>query len=137
MLHEVEWLFPAKPDRDHPAMPRLVTIGRIEAEVERDGKTTQSTRYYLSSAHLTAERLGQAVRTHWRIENGVHWVLDTAFDEDRARNRKDHGAENLAVIRKLALNVLRRASPDISIRRKRKRSGWSDGFARSIIGQMR
>ena len=64
-------------------------------------------------------------------------MLDVDFDEDRARNRKDHGPENLAIIRKLALNVLRRARPDISIRRKRKRSGWSDAFARTIIGQMR
>jgi hypothetical protein len=64
-------------------------------------------------------------------------VLDTAFDEDRARNRKDHGAQNLSIIRKLALNVLKSARPDISIRRKRKRGGWSDAFARSVLGQMR
>jgi hypothetical protein len=60
-----------------------------------------------------------AVRAHWRIENCVHWVLDGGFDEDRARNRKDHGPENLTILRKLALNVLRLARPDISIRRKR------------------
>lgn len=89
----------------------------------------------ISSAALTPERFAATVRAHWTIENGGHWVLDTVFDEDRARNRKDHGAENLAVIRKLALNVLKRARPDMSIRRKR--SGWSDAFARSFIGQMR
>ncbi|MEN3164188.1 ISAs1 family transposase, partial [Tistrella mobilis] len=66
-----------------------------------------------------------------------HWVLDTTFREDEARARKDHGPENLAIIRKLALNVLKTARPSISIRRKRKRSGWSDAFARSVIGQMR
>src|SRR4051794_30222951 len=60
-----------------------------------------------------------------------------SFDEDRARNRSDHGPENLAILRRLALNVLRSARPDISIRRKRKRSGWSDEFARSVLGQMR
>lgn len=59
------------------------------------------------------------------------------FDEDRARSRKDHAPENLATLRKLALNVLKRARPGISIRRKRKRSGWSDAFAQSIIGQVR
>ena len=69
--------------------------------------------------------------------HGVHWVLDTAFGEDRARLRKDRGAESLAIIRKLALNALKCARPDISIRRKRKRSGWSDAFARSILGQVR
>lgn len=118
-------------------MPGLAAIAMVEAEVERDGKTTTSRRYYLSSAALAPERFAAAVRAHWTIENGAHWVLDTVFDEDRARNRKDHGAENLAVIRKLALNVLKRARRDISIRRTRKRSGWSDAFARSIIGQMR
>jgi hypothetical protein len=60
-----------------------------------------------------------------------------AFDEDRSRARKDHAAKNLAIIRKLALNILKTARPDISIRRKRKRSGWSEAFARTIIGQMR
>lgn len=133
----VAWLVS---DRRHPGeavMPGLASIAMVEAEVERDGRITRSHRFYLASAHLTPERFAAAVRAHWGIENGVHWVLDTVFDEDRARNRKDHGAENLAVIRKLALNALKRARPDISIRRKRKRSGWSDAFARSIIGQMR
>ena len=63
-------------------------------------------------------------------------VGDVTVDADRARNRKDHGPENLGFLSKLALNVLKRARPDISIRRKRKRSGWSDAFARSILGQM-
>ena len=59
------------------------------------------------------------------------------FDEDRARNRKDNGPENLAILRKLALNMLKRSRPEISVRRKRKRSGWSNDFARTILGQMR
>lgn len=134
--HAVGWLFSDRRYPDEPQMPGLATLAMVQCEVERDGKTLRSTRYYLSSARLSAERFAAAVRAHWAIENGVHWVLDTAFDEDRARTRKDHGAENLAIIRKLALNVLKRARPDISIRRKRKRSGWSDPFARSILGQM-
>lgn len=137
VIHEVDWLFAGKPDRDHPAMPGLSTIGRVEAEVTRDGRTSRSVRYYLSSARLSAQAFARAVRAHWAIENGLHWVLDMAFDEDRARARKDHAAENLAIIRKLALNVLKTARPDISIRRKRKRSGWSDEFARTVIAQMR
>jgi len=59
------------------------------------------------------------------------------FDEDRTRTRKDHAPENLATLRKLALNILKRARPGISIRRKRKRSGWSNDFAKSVLGQMR
>jgi predicted transposase YbfD/YdcC len=136
VIHDVDWLFPIG-DPDRPAMPALSTIAKVEAIVERNGKTCRSCRYYLSSARLSAEAFAKAVRAHWSIENGLHWVLDVTFDEDRARNRKDHGAENLAILRKLALNVLKRARPEISIRRKRKRSGWSDAFARSVIGQMR
>ena len=135
--HEVDWLFSARRYSGEPAMPGLATIAAVESTVERGGRTTRSVRYYLSSAELSAARFAQLVRGHWHIENGVHWVLDTTFDEDRARNRKDHGPENLAIIRKLALNVLKRARPDISIRRKRKRSGWSDAFARTVLGQMR
>jgi predicted transposase YbfD/YdcC len=93
-------------------------------------------RYYLSSTPLMPERFAHAVHALWSIDNGVHWVLATAFDEDRVRTRTDHGAENLAIIGKLTLDAPTRARPDIFIRRKRQRCGWSDAFARSIIGQM-
>lgn len=135
--HDVGWLFSDRRYPDEPAMPELAMIAMVEAEVERDGRTSRSRRYYLSSAPLGPQAFAEAARAHWGIANGVHWVLDTAFDEDRVRNRKDHGPENLAILRKLALNVLRTARPGISIRRKRKRSGWSDEFARTVIGQMR
>jgi predicted transposase YbfD/YdcC len=137
VTQSVDWLFSDRRYVGEPAMPGLASLAMVEASVERGGTTTRAVRYYLSSAHLTPERFAQAVRAHWGIENSLHWVLDTTFDEDRARNRKDHGPANLAIIRKLALNVLRTARSKISIRRKRKRSGWSDAFARSIIGQMR
>ena len=135
--HDVAWLVSDRRFPGEALMPQLAAIAMVEATVERDGRTTTSRRYYLSSAKLSVEAFARAVRTHWSIENGVHWVLDVTFDEDRARNRKDHGPENLAILRKLALNVLKRSRPDISIRRKRKRCGWSDAFARSVIGQMR
>lgn len=137
VTQRVDWLFSDRRYAGEPAMPGLASLAMVTSTVEREGKTTTATRYYLSSARLTPERFAEAVRAHWSIENSLHWVLDTAFDEDRARTRKDHGAQNLAIIRKLALNVLKNARPDLSIRRKRNRAGWSDAFARSIIGQMR
>lgn len=137
VTHNTDWLVSDRHYPGEPRMPALATLAKVDAIIARDGGTTRSTRYYLSSAKLTAEAFAKAVRAHWAIENSLHWVLDMTFDEDRARNRKDHGAENLAVIRKLALNVLRAARPKISINRKRKRSGWSDDFARTVIGQMR
>lgn len=135
--HDVAWLFSHRRYPDEPALPGLACLAMVEAEVEHAGRTTLARRYYLSSAPLSAERFAAAARAHWRIETSLHWVLDVTFDEDRARNRADHGPENLAILRKLALNLLRTARPDISIRRKRKRSGWSDDFARTVLGQMR
>ncbi len=137
VCHDVAWLFSDRRYPDEPALPGLATLAMVEATTERDGRISTVRRYYVSSAALTAAGFADAVRAHWRIENALHWVLDTTFDEDRARNRRDHGPENLAILRKLALNVLRAARPGISIRRKRKRSGWSDDFARSVLGQMR
>jgi predicted transposase YbfD/YdcC len=135
--HSPGWMLP---DRHYPGeavLPGLAMIGMVEATVTRDRRTSTLRRFYLASARMDAVRFAAAVRAHWRIENSLHWVLDVGFDEDRARNRRDNGPENLTTLRKLALNVLRSARPDISIRRKRKRSAWSDEFARSILGQMR
>ena len=128
---DIAWL-----QEDHN-WPGLKAIGKIIASREIDRRTSSDTRYYLLSTPLTPESFNAAVRTHWGVENQLHWRLDVIMDEDQARNRKDHGPENLAILRKLACNVLRTARPGISIRRKRKRSGWSDDFARSVIGQMR
>lgn len=136
--HDLSWLTgPRSACADPALLPGLACLGMIEATVTRNGKTTTTRHYHLSSRPLSAEAYLAAARAHWSIENGLHWVLDMSFDEDRARGRKDNAPENLATLRKLALNLLRTARPDISIRRKRKRSGWSDPFARSILGQMR
>ncbi len=126
VTQSVSWLFSDRRHAGEPAMPALATLARVEAIVERGGTTTRATRYHVSSTTLTPERFAHAVRAHWAIENRLHWVLDATFDEDRARNRKDHGPANLAILRNLALNVLRTTRPKISIKRKCKRAGWSD-----------
>lgn len=136
--HDLSWLRGPRRAAGLPELlPGLASLAMVESEVTRNGRTTRTRRYYLASAPLSAERFAHAVRAHWRIENTLHWVLDETFDEDKARNRAGNGPENLAVLRKLALNLLRRARPGISIRRKRKRCGWSNEFARSVLGQMR
>jgi predicted transposase YbfD/YdcC len=136
--HDLDWLRGPKAACTEPALlPDMACLGMIEAIVEQRGKTTITRHYHVSSRPLSAKDYLTAARAHWSVENGLHWVLDVTFDEDRARNRKDHGPENLATLRKLALNILNRARPDISVRRKRKRAGWSNDFARSILGQMR
>lgn len=137
--HDLAWLRGPKTacQEQRLLLPGLACLGMIESTVTRDGATRTTRHYHLSSRPLAAEAYLAAARSHWSIENGLHWVLDMTFDEDRARSRKDHAPENLATLRKLALNMLKRARPGISIRRKRKRSGWSDDFARSVLGQMR
>lgn len=134
VTHSVDWLFGDSAEPGAPGMPGLASLACVEAARD-DG--TPSTRYYLSSAPLTPQCFANAVRSHWAIENSLHWVLDVTFDEDAARNRADKGPENLAILRRLTLNLLRTARPKLPISRKRKRSGWSDAFARSLIGQMR
>lgn len=134
VTHSVDWLFGDRAEPGAPRMPGLVTLACVEARRD-DGPPT--TRYYLASTRLTPERFARAARAHWAIENSLHWVLDVTFDEDAARNRADNGPENLAILRRLTLNLLRTARPKLPISRKRKRAGWSDDFARSIIGQMR
>ena len=134
VTHCVDWLFGDRAELGAPRMPGLATLACVEATRD-DGPP--STRYYLSSARLTPRAFARAVRSHWAIENSLHWVLDVTFDEDAARNRADNGPENLAILRRLTLNLLRTARPKLGVSRKRKRSGWSDDFARTIVGQMR
>lgn len=134
VTHVVDWLFGDRSEPGAPVMPGLATLACVEATRD-DG--TPSTRYYISSARLSPRALAKAVRSHWAIENSLHWVLDVTFDEDAARNRADNGPENLAILRRLTLNLLRTARPKLGVSRKRKRAGWSDDFAKTIIGQMR
>jgi len=138
VTHSTGWLFSDRRYAGEPHLPGLATLACVEAtRTDADGHTSRATRYYLSSARLSPEAFARAVRAHWAIEDALHWVLDVTFDEDRARNRRDNGLENLAILRRLTLNLLNKARPKMSIARKRKRSGWSDAFARTIIGQMR
>ena len=81
------------------------------------------TRYYISSAALTAEAAAQAVRGHWGIENRLHWVLDVVFKEDQSRLRTGHGAKNMAVVRHFAINLVRAAKDKKSIKLRRKLAG--------------
>ena len=118
--------------------PGLQAIARIEALRQQSGKPAETqTRYYVLSKAFPAERVLQVVRSHWGIENQLHWVLDVVFDEDAARNRKGSGPQNLAILRKLALNLLRSDQSKGSIRRKVKRAGWDNHFLISILSQMR
>lgn len=131
--HETGWLSGDRRYPDEPRFPGLRSIARVEAEVEKSGETTRATRYYLSSAPLTPERLAQAVRGHWGIENSLHWVLDVVFKEDQSRLRKGHGARNMAVVRHFAINAVRLAKGKRSIKTTRKLAGWDTDVLAGIL----
>lgn len=85
---------------------KLKSVGLVESVRTIDGKTTVETRYYISSLPIDAKLFGQSVRSHWGIENSLHWVLDVALNEDDCRIRKDNAPENFAIMRRLAVNLL-------------------------------
>lgn len=123
------WLNP------HGAWPGLRSIAKVEGQ-RRIGETCAThTRYYLSSLPGNAQAIAQAVRGHWGIENQVHWVLDMAFREDASRARVGHAAANLALLRKLVLNLLR-ADPSrkVGVKASRLKAGWDDGYLLSVLG---
>ncbi len=125
VVREIGWL---SGDRRFPGelrLPGVACIVRVQACIERSGKTCGETRYYMSSAALDAERAGQAVRSHWAIENRLHWVLDVTFNDDQSRLRKSFGVRNMAVVRHFALNLMRSANDTKSIKLRRKMAGWT------------
>ena len=119
--------------------PGVVAIGRVTSRRQLQGNRAEPpvVRYYLLSKSMSAKRLLQVTRHHWAIENQLHWVLDVHFDEDGNRARKDNAPENLAILRRLALNVLQSHPVAKSIRRKIKRAGWDDSFLLAMLGHMR
>jgi predicted transposase YbfD/YdcC len=112
----------------------LQSIAMVQAERRLGDETTVTRRYFISSLQSDAEQLLHAVRTHWGIENKVHWVLDIAFREDDCRIRKGNGAENFAVLRHIALNLLRReTSAKCSLKGKRKKAAWDEQYLLKVL----
>jgi predicted transposase YbfD/YdcC len=112
----------------------LQTIGMVESVRTGNGKTTVETRYYISSLTNNAQILGQSVRSHWGIENPLHWVLDVAFHEDNSRIRKDNAPENFAILRHIALNLLNQEkSLKTGIKNKRFKAGWDNEYLAKVL----
>ena len=112
----------------------LTSVGIVESERHIDGKVTTEQRCFISSLNSDAKRFGKAVRGHWSIENDLHWSLDVSFNEDQSRVRKGQGAENLAVIRHIALSLLKQeTSAKIGIRNKRLKVASDEEYMLKVL----
>ena len=94
-------------------------------------------RYFLLSRYMPAKKVLQVLRSHWGIENRLHWVLDVVMAEDANRARKDNAPENLAILRRLALNIIRNHPAKTSLQEKIKRAGWENTFLLDVLSHMR
>ena len=116
----------------------LILLSLVPASAKRElgEKVTKETRYFISSLSATnPKKIEHAVRAHWAIENNLHWVLDIAFDEDANRARKGYSVANLAVIRHIALNLIKaEKTVKVGIKTKRLMAGWDNDYLLKIIG---
>ena len=129
VCHDVDAL------QDLHRRPGLQAVGKVTSTREIKGERSTETRHFLLGDRLEPERLLKTVRAHWLVGNALRWVLDVTMGEDGLRNRKDNGPENLALMRKLALN-LARATPTHkkqSMRGKLKRAGWVNDLLLKLV----
>jgi predicted transposase YbfD/YdcC len=113
--------------------PKCNFIGRATSIRNVKGDISQETRYYIGSFEGDGKKFARAVRGHWSIENSLHWVLDVTFNEDKCRARKDYASENLSVLRKIAINMLKKDTSKGSLKIKRKRAGWKLDYLIKIL----
>jgi predicted transposase YbfD/YdcC len=112
----------------------LQTIGMVESERRIGQRIEQETRYYISSREPNAKTFGERVRGQWSIENSLHWILDVALREDEARIRKDHSAENMAVVRHIAINLLKKEKTEkVGVQAKRLRAACDNQYLGKVL----
>ncbi len=120
--------------RNSAKWPQLHSVVKVQAERYLPDRSSTQVRYYLTSSDATAQELLEMTRAHWSIENSLHWVLDIAFREDESRIRKDNGAENFAVLRRIALNLLKQEQTlKVGIKNKRLKAGWDHDYLLKIL----
>ena len=130
---QLDWL------EQKPQWQGLQSAAMIESARTINGETSVERRYYISSLPANAELISRAIRSHWGIENQVHWVLDVTFGEDDSRVRTGNAAENMSIVRHIALNMLRSAkkkTKNVSIKGLRKKAGWGNKTLHNIMQQL-
>jgi predicted transposase YbfD/YdcC len=128
-IDEIGWL---KERHDWVGLKSIVMVESVREII--GGKTESETRFYISSLSADAERQGEAIRSHWGVENSHHWVMDMVFRDDECRIRKDNAPANFATIKHIASNLMRRAAGKKSMRVKRRLAAWDDSFLARVIG---
>ena len=126
-IHDVAWL------KERHDWPQLEGVVMVESTREIADKVERETRFYITSLAWLANQIGPAIRSHWQIENGLHWVMDMFFRDDECRLRTDHAPANFTTLKHMAHNLIRRAPGKDSLRLKRKTASWDDDFRASLI----
>jgi predicted transposase YbfD/YdcC len=124
---DIDWLKAAH------KWPGLASVVMVESRRESADKCERELRFYLSSLPADAHRLGDAVRAHWGIENGLHWVMDMVFRDDECRIRTANAPANFATVKHMASNLLRLAPGEDSLRVKRKLAAWDDDYLAALV----
>ena len=125
------------PLRGSQTFVNLNSVVKVTAQREHNGQTTVKSRYYISSLPGDAEQLLAAIRTHWAIENCCHWVLDVAFDEDGCRIRKNNGSQNFAILRRIALNLLKgESTAKMGVANKRLKAAWDTDYLTTVLATL-
>jgi predicted transposase YbfD/YdcC len=127
VFHDISWL------QDNHQWPGLKSVVMVDSERETNGKIETQTRFYITSLALLAAAIGPMIRSHWMVENGLHWVLDMVFRDDECRVRTDNAPFNLAIVKHTALNVLRTGKSKDSLRMRRKVAAWDDNALAAYI----
>lgn len=133
---ERRYITTAAPDEMRERFPEwkgLQSIGQAMTITRREGQETCEIRYFINSFKSNAGKFSQAVRGHWGIENSLHWVLDVTFAEDQSRIRKGNGAENFALLRRMAIALIKRSQLKGSVRRHRKTAAWSNDHLLKLL----
>src|ERR1700687_5606534 len=127
VIHDVGWL------QQRHEWPGLKAVIVVESTREIGDKIERETRFYITSLMLLASLLGPIVRSHWAIENSLHWVMDMIFRDDECRIRTDHAPANFTTLKHMAHNLIRKAPGKDSLRLRRKVAAWDDEFLASLI----
>jgi predicted transposase YbfD/YdcC len=129
VIHDIAWL------QKRHQWPSLKAVVMVDSIREIGDKIEQETRFYVTSLDLPANQMGRIVRSHWAVENSLHWVMDMVFRDDECRLRIDHAPANFTTLKHMATNLLRTAVSKHSLRARRKVAAWDDDFLQSLIAK--